>query len=96
MKEPNMTAHDVEERPKSKSQVKRELQELQALGKLLVALSPKQLATMPLSDDLRTAVIAAKSLKYGALNRQLKYIGSFMPHEDVAAIRLALGKYRGQ
>ena len=95
MKKPNKPVADAEERPKSKSQVKRELQELQELGKQLVTLSTKHLMNMPLSDELREAVVAAKSFKHGALNRQFKYIGSFMPHEDVAAIRAALVKLRG-
>jgi len=96
MKNSSMTAHDVEERPKSKSQIKRELHELQALGKQLVELSPRQLLNMPLSDELREAVIAAKSIKHGALNRQLKYIGGFLRREDAAAIRMALIKLRGK
>lgn len=83
---------DIEEQPKSKSQIKRELHELQALGKLLVELPDKQLINIPISDKLRDAIVAAKSMKHGALSRQLKYIGSLMPKEDEASIRLALDK----
>ena len=96
MKDSSMVALDVEELSKSKSQIKRELHELQALGKQLVELSPRQLVNMPLSEELRGAVVAAKSLKHGALNRQLKYIGGFLRREDAAAIRMALVKLRGK
>ena len=77
---------------KSKSQIKREMHKLQALGKQLVELSPKQLVDIPVSDKLRDAVIAARSLKHGAVRRQLQYIGSLMPKEDAASIRMKLHK----
>ncbi len=83
---------DYEEFGKSKSQVKRELLELQALGKQLVALPEKHLINIPVSDRLREAVIAAKSMKKIALSRQLKFIGSLMKDEDEVSIRSALEK----
>lgn len=83
---------DLEELPKSKSQIKRELHELQALGKQLVALPGKQLANIPISDKLRDAIVAARSMKHGALSRQMKFVGNLMPNEDVASIRMALDK----
>jgi len=81
-----------EDLTKSKSQIKREMHKLQALGKQLVELSPKQLVDIPVSDKLRDAVIAARSLKHGAVRRQLQYIGSLMPKEDAASIRMKLHK----
>ncbi len=83
---------DYEELPKSKSQIKRDLLELQSLGKQLVELPDKQLLLIPVSDKLRDAIIAAKSFKHGALKRQLKYIGSLMPNEDAVLIHDALDK----
>ncbi len=83
---------DYEELPKSKSQIKRDLLELQALGKQLVELPDKQLFLIPISDKLRDALIAAKSFRHGALKRQLKYIGSLMPNEDAPLIIQALDK----
>jgi len=83
-------AENIEELPKSKSQVKRELHELQELGKILVSLPNKQLAKIPVSEQLRDEITMAKSFKHGALSRQLKHIGRLMPREDVATIRLAL------
>jgi ribosome-associated protein len=83
---------EFDELPKSKSQIKRELQELQELGKKLVELPDKQLINVPISDKLRDAILAAKTMKHGALSRQFKYIGNLMPNEDDVAIRKALDK----
>ena len=81
-----------EDLPKSKSQIKREMHELQALGKQLVELGSKQLVDIPISEKIRDAVISATSLNHGAIRRQLQYIGSLMPKEDEASIRKALNK----
>ena len=79
-----------EELPKSKSQIKREMHELQVLGKQLVELPAKQLVDIPLSEKIRDAIVVARSLKQGAIRRQLQYIGSLMPKEDEASIRAVL------
>ena len=77
---------------KSKSEIKRELQKLQLLGKQLVELTEKQLIDFPISNTLKDAIFAAKNMKHGALNRQLKYIGNLMPNEDEVSIRKSLNK----
>jgi ribosome-associated protein len=78
--------------PKSKSQIKRELHELQALGKQLAELPNKQLATIPVSDILREAIVTVRSMKHGALARQFKFIGKLLKNENVDSILLALEK----
>jgi len=83
---------ETEEFTKSKSQIKRELHALQALGKQLVELPDKQLVNVPVSEKLRDAIHSAKTMKHGALSRQLKYIGNLMPNEDEVSIRKALDK----
>ncbi len=88
----NLERDDVDYETKSKSQIKRELHALQALGKELVELPVKQLTDLPISELLREAVLSAKTMKHGAIRRQLQYIGSLMPKEDEAAIRNALHK----
>ena len=65
---------------------------MQLLGKLLVDLSGKQLIHIPISGRLKDAIDLAKSMKHGALKRQIKYIGSLMSDEDEASIRIALNK----
>ncbi len=92
MEEHNIEAQESDNQRKSKSQIKREMHELQALGKQLVELSPKQLVDIPLSEKVRDAIVSARTLKHGAIRRQLQYIGSLMPKEDVASIRTMLHK----
>lgn len=89
-----MTIETEETLPKSKSQVKRDLQELRDLGQELVGLSKKGLVSLPLTEDLLSAVLEAKYLKMEALRRQLKHIGKLMRDEDADAIRDALAKLR--
>jgi ribosome-associated protein len=89
----NEAIDDLEEElPKSKSQIKREMHELQALGKQLVELPTKQLFDIPLSEKIRDAIVAAKTLKHGAIRRQLQYIGRLMQKEDEESIRTMLHK----
>lgn len=65
--------------PKSKSQVKREMTELQKLGEKLVALSTEQLRKADLPDELHAAIMAAKKItSHGAKRRQLQFIGRLM------------------
>ncbi len=72
-----------DERPPSKSQRKREAHALQGLGENLVALTPSQLARLPLPDDLRAAIEEARRLRQrGARKRQMQYIGKLMRQLD--------------
>jgi len=63
----------------SKSQMKRDMLELQALGEKLVALSVEQLAQLDLPEELTNALLQAKHIKkHGAKRRQFQYIGRLM------------------
>lgn len=76
---------------KSKSQAKREMLALQAIGERLVTLSTDQINRMNLPEDLREAVLFAKTLKKKeAWRRQMQYIGSLMRSADPEPIRKAL------
>ncbi|MDH5357487.1 MAG: DUF615 domain-containing protein [Gammaproteobacteria bacterium] len=90
--------HDVTEgdflEEKSKSQVKRELQELKDLGKALIDLSVKDLDKLNLSERLYELIIEAHSMTHIALKRQVGFIGSVMVHEDHQAIQQQLNKLR--
>ena len=81
-----MVDSEREER-KSRSQVKREFGELKDLGKQLVGLSRGQLQGIPLSQGMREAVLAARGMARGALQRQLRHVSSLMAEEDVASIQ---------
>lgn len=81
---------------KSKSQKKREMHALQALGARLVELSPATLARMELPEALAEAVWACKTLKsHGARRRQLQYIGALMRDVDPAPILAFLERGSG-
>ncbi|MDA0823984.1 MAG: DUF615 domain-containing protein [Proteobacteria bacterium] len=81
---------ELEPTEKSKSKIKRELLALQDLGRELVELPEKQLLKMPVSEILLEAIRAARGLKKGARQRQLRYIGGLISNEDAPAIQQAL------
>jgi ribosome-associated protein len=75
------------EEPKSKSQKKRDADALQKLGVKLIALNMEKLHALPLSENLRQALIDAKSIKsHGALRRQVQLIGKLMRTVNSEAI----------
>ena len=67
----------------SKSQRKREMNELQTVGEKLLDLNNKQLKTLELPKDLAEAVSLAQRLKKTeALRRQVQFIGRLMRELD--------------
>ncbi len=72
---------------KSKSQIKREFHALQELGKKLVALPEKSLQRIPMTKEVRDAVLEAKRFRREALRRQFQHIGALLRNEDEDAIR---------
>lgn len=79
----------------SKTQRKREMHALQALGEELVALSAERLARIALPEALRDAIVEARRIsKWGARRRQLQYIGRLMREVDAGAIRAQLASWK--
>ena len=77
----------------SKSQVKRELQEMRDLGNRLVELKPAQWQQLNLTDKLRAALEEApRHTARGALKRHLSFVGKLMKDQDLDAIRAYLGR----
>jgi ribosome-associated protein len=77
----------------SKSQIKREMHELQKIGKQLVELSKADRDRIPLGEKLVDAIDIAHRIKSReALRRQLQYIGKVMRTIDMEPIVDALGK----
>lgn len=75
----------------SRSARKRGVEALQKMGERLLTLTPAQLATIPLPDELARAVGDALKIKtHGALRRQRQYIGRLMRQVDVEPIGAAL------
>ena len=80
----------------SKSSLKRAMNDLQALGAELVALSVDQLKKIDLPDDLRDAVRDAQRFtQHEAHRRQLQYIGKVMRNIDPEPIQAALDEIKG-
>ncbi len=82
--------YDQQHEP-SKSQRKRELDELKQLGRELITLSDDALRQLLLPENLLEALRTAQKLKaHGALKRQLQYIGKLLREIDDAPIREAI------
>lgn len=82
--------HDgPQDEEKSKSQIKREMQAYQELGRRLVELKPAQLEKLPLTDKLRAALEEAhRHTARGALKRHLSFVGKLMREQpDLEAIQ---------
>lgn len=80
----------------SKSQVKREVEALQALGEDLVKLPAAQFKRIEIPDDLRAAVADCRKItQNGALRRQKQYIGKLMRSIDPAPIQAQLDAFNG-
>ncbi|MEH6576359.1 MAG: ribosome biogenesis factor YjgA [Amphritea sp.] len=79
----------------SKSQRKREVEELQKLGAKLPELNKEQLAKTPMGEVLRKAVEEAQRLqpRSEATRRQMQYIGRLMRDEDTDAIKTAIERF---
>lgn len=84
------------ERP-NKSQLKREMQELQDLGVELVKLPADKLNELDLPEKLADAIALARRItSHGAQKRQRQYIGGLLSKlDDVAPIRAYLEQLGG-
>lgn len=79
----------------SKSARKREYLALQTLGENLITLTPEQLASIDLPQNLFDAVLEARSITaHGALRRQKQLIGKLMRGTDPEPIETALQAFR--
>lgn len=81
---------------KSKTQVKKEMHALQALGEELVELSPSSRAKIPMSAELADALRLADKMpkKHEALRRHIQFIGKLMRNEELEPIERALALIR--
>lgn len=82
----------------SKTQRKQQMEELQALGEELVALSFDRIKKIDIPDELRDAVREAQRMTRHdeAKRRQMQYIGKLMRNVEVEPIRAALALVRGE
>lgn len=83
MSQQDQEHYEEDEFGKSKSQLKREMQGLQDLGKRMLDLSDEQLATLPISESLRSAIVESRRIRQNeARRRHLQYIGKVIRKED--------------
>lgn len=81
----------------SKSQLKRDAEAQQAIGKKLVELPKDKLKQLHLEEALMEAILEAKRITAnGAIRRQLQYIGRLMRDTDTAPIVEQLEKWEGK
>lgn len=96
-----MRYHDDHEEepdlPPSKTKIKKQMHELQDIGEQLVALSKDQLKEVDIPENLRDAIQEAKRItKFGAIKRQMQYIGRLMRDVDPAPIIAKLEVWSGK
>jgi len=71
----------------SKSQLKREMHQLQACGKILVSLNDSEFRKVQLPERLHDAVVACRMIKaHEAKRRQLQYVGRLMRELDETSL----------
>jgi ribosome-associated protein len=81
----------------SKSQLKREAQEVKSLAASLLQLSASQLRRIPLDVDVLAAIREAhRFTSHGARRRQLQYITKLMRRTDTAEINAALEEIQSE
>ena len=86
-------APDPTPRGPSKTQRKRDMHALQALGEALVALTPQRLALIPLDDRLRAEIEETQRItSHEGRRRQLQFVGKLMREADGEAIQAALDR----
>jgi ribosome-associated protein len=82
---------DFDAEPPSKSELKRQSRDLQVLGQALVELPPSEFDSLPVPEELRDAIVAARGItSHGARVRQRLYIGKLLRNIDPEPIRQAL------
>ena len=96
MKQQQYDDSDELDLPPSKTKVKKQMHELQDLGEQLTELSKEHLAELEIPDNLRDAVREVKKIKsFGAIKRQMQYIGKLMRDIDPAPIQAKLSEWNG-
>lgn len=80
----------------SKSEIKRDAEELKRLGAELVDLGKNSLDKIPLDERLRSEIELAQRIKKEGRRRQLQLIGKLLRSIDVEPIRIALDKLKNR
>lgn len=88
----NEAKNELSKEPVSKSQLKRESQEITKLGKRLAALSAEKLSHIPLDEPVLQAIALARKIqnKRSALKRHYLFLGKLLRARDTDNIFAAL------
>jgi len=89
------SANDIDELDedlKSKSEIKREMHKLQDFGQKLVEMSKHQRSRLPLTEDLKDAMVLADKIhnKHEALRRHIRHIAKILSETDLTPIHQAM------
>lgn len=77
----------------SKTQRKKASHDLQKLGLALAALSDARLQALPLDEDLREALMAAKTIRsHEGKRRHMQYVGKLMRRADAGPLEEAVAR----
>lgn len=86
---------EADDRPPSKSMLKRESHDLQVLGKQLLEMPDSRLDDLPMPERLRDALDDYKKTKsFEGKRRQLQYIGKVMRLIDAEPLREAVAEFQ--
>lgn len=79
----------------SRTQIKREVNEIKALGEQLVTLTPDQLAKIEMGDRLRAAIEETRRIKprTNAMKRHMGFIGKLIMQENADEMRNAVEQF---
>ncbi|GAA5317704.1 MAG: ribosome biogenesis factor YjgA [Candidatus Pelagadaptatus aseana] len=89
--------NDEEPVVKSRTQIKKEMQELQDFGEKLVNLTDKQFLKIPLEGQLQIAITEARGMKHReGRRRQLQYIGKLMRSAELDDVRAAYERLQNE
>lgn len=96
MKHHEYNDDEEQDLPPSKTKIKKQMHDLQDLGEQLTQLSKEQLAELKLPEDLHNAIAEVKRIKsFGAIKRQIQYVGKLMREVDPEPIREQLAVWAG-
>ncbi|WDE08379.1 DUF615 domain-containing protein [Thalassomonas viridans] len=89
------SSHDIDELDedlKSKSEIKREMHQLQEFAMKLVKMSKHQRSKLPLTEELQEAMVLADKIqnKHEALSRHVRFIAKVLQETDMEPIHKAM------
>lgn len=96
MKQQDTHEDGLEDLPPSKTKIKKQMHDLQDLGKQLTELPKEKWRELDLPENLFEALVEFKRInKFGAQKRQLQYIGKLMREVETAPILAKLEIWSG-